>query len=473
MIISRIKAITDRLDGSTEKKLVSLYLFALFSVFPMYLLPERLQGITFRWILFSLLTLVTVAAYIILLFKKKAFCRKRLYRIDICMILVLLLSIGQTFLCMLQGKENRETYFLLSVCVLSYFAVSALASGTNDVCKLVYLDVFLTACWIIYLELMVRLFLVPQHLGVIGLLTQERTHLQSFLLLSNMICVLQYCFNRKLKKDGWYLLTAVIGFFLQLVQKNMINILLMGSLFLIIPLLFLPTAELFRRNLIMAFLFFLVLSNMPLVTNNTNLLKTGVQFDIKNSMYLYLIITLAGIIVLSYWERIPKGIPLDHIVMKRMQKIFLSILELYLVFLVCICFTDWPAGMEGRIGGDIFAALFNSIKTGVSQIDGTFGQMLGEYGLGGGVLSGMICVAIISRLRRSYSRSPESALFTTIAIMYLIQSFFYKQQIVTTPIYVVLVTTAVFQEKNRNCELRCKEADERNDEKISQKTATE
>lgn len=473
MIISRIKAITDRLDGSTEKKLVSLYIFVLFSVFPMYLLPERLQGITFRWILFSLLTLVTVAAYIILLFKKKAFCRKRLYRIDICMILVLLLSIGQTFLCMFQGKENRETYFLLSICVLAYFAVSALPSGTNDVCKLVYLDVFLTACWIIYLELMVRLFLVPQHLGVIGLLTQERTYLQSFLLLSNMICVLQYCFNRKLKKDGWYLLTAVIGFFLQLVQKNMINILLMGSLFLIIPLLFLPTAELFRRNLIMAFLFFLVLSNMPLVTNNTNLLKTGVQFDIKNSMYLYLIITLAGIIVLSYWERIPKWIPLDHIVMKRMQKIFLSILELYLVLLACICSVDWPAGMENRIGGDIFAALFNSIKTGVSQIDGTFGQMLGEYGLAGGVLSGMICVAIISRLRRSYSRSPESALFTTIAIMYLIQSFFYKQQIVTTPIYVVLVTTAVFQEKNRNCELRCKEADERNDEKISQKTATE
>lgn len=473
MIISRIKAITDRLDGSTEKKLVSLYIFVLFSIFPMYLLPERLQGITFRWILFSLLTLVTVAAYIILLFKKKAFCRKRLYRIDICMILVLLLSIGQTFLCMFQGKENRETYFLLSVCVLAYFAVSALSSGTNDVCKLVYLDVFLTACWIIYLELMVRLFLVPQHLGVIGLLTQERTYLQSFLLLSNMICVLQYCFNRKLKKDGWYLLTAVIGFFLQLVQKNMINILLMGSLFLIIPLLFLPTAELFRRNLIMAFLFFLVLSNMPLVTNNTNLLKTGVQFDIKNSMYLYLIITLAGIIVLSYWERIPKWIPLDHIVMKRMQKIFLSILELYLVLLACICSVDWPAGMENRMGGDIFAALFNSIKAGVSQIDGTFGQMLGEYGLAGGVLSGMICVTIISRLRRSYRRNSESALFTTIAIMYLIQSFFYKQQIVTTPIYVVLVTIAVFQKKIKIVGLRGKEADERNDEKISQKTATE
>lgn len=473
MIISRIKAITDRLDGSTEKKLVSLYIFVLFSVFPMYLLPERLQGITFRWILFSLLTLVTVAAYIILLFNKKAFCRKRLYRIDICMILVLLLSIGQTFLCMFQGKENRETYFLLSICVLAYFAVSALPSGVNDLCKIVYLDVFLAACWIIYLELMIHFFLFPQHLGVIGLLTQDRTYLQSFLLLSTVICVLQYCFNRNIKKNKWYFLTAAAGFFLQMVQMDIINILLMGVLFLIIPLLFLPTAELIRRNLIMAFLFFLIICNMPLVIKNTSLLKTGLQFTIKDSMYLYLIITFAGVMILSYWERIPKGIPLNHIVMKRMQKTFFSILELYLVFLACICFADWPAGMEGRIGGDIFAALFNSIKTGVSQIDGTFGQMLGEYGLAGGVLSGMICVAIISRLRRSYSRSPESALFTTIAIMYLIQSFFYKQQIVTTPIYVVLVTTAVFQEKNRNCELRCKEADERNDEKISQKTATE
>lgn len=473
MIISRIKVITDRLDGSTEKKLVSLYIFVLFSVFPMYLLPERLQGITLRWILFSLLTLVTVAAYIILLFKKKASCRKRLYRIDICMILVLLLSIGQTFLCMFQGKESRETYFLLSVCVLTYFAVSALSSGNRELFKFFYLDIFLAACGIIYLELMIRLFLFPKHLGVIGLLTQDQTFLRAFLLLSNVICVLQYCFNRNIKKDKWYFLTAFIGFFLQLVQKDIINILLMGVLFLIIPLLFLPTAELIRRNLIMAFLFFLVLSNMPLVTNNTNLLKTGVQFDIKNSMYLYLIITLAGIIVLSYWERIPKGIPLDYIVMKRMQKIFLSILELYLVLLACICSADWPAGMENRIGGDIFAALFNSIKAGVSQIDGTFGQMLGEYGLAGGVLSGMICVAIISRLRRSYRRSSESALFTTIAIMYLIQSFFYKQQIVTTPIYVVLVTIAVFQEETEIVGLPCKEEDERNDEKISQKTATE
>lgn len=448
-------------SNSTIHKMITYYLLILFSIFPCYLIGEIFYALTFRLLLFCFFTGTVAVMYIILLLKKKTVVRKRLYRIDLCMLAVLLLSVGQIILQTFQNRGNYELYLLLSVSVLAYFMLSA-EGGSEHFFQTQLLDLFLLACSFVYVVLLLHFLAFPKLDAPIGLLIDDASTLRAFLILSTTVSILQYCSNRNTTKDRLYLPIAVIGFFLLFLQKDMIGILLISIVFLIIPLLFLPTAELIRRDLIMAFLFFFLLSNMSLITNYSKLLKIELQYDLKVSIYLDLFLSIAGVLILSYWERVPKEIPLDNIVMKRLQKTFFFLLRLGGILLAAIWCMGSLEGMADRFGIGMLASFTQALKEAVAAADGTFGQVLSEYGILGLVLMAVTFTVIISRLKKQYDRSMESAILTVLAVMFMAQSFFYQQQVVTTPIYVVLVTFALFYKKKteeRNEKFKQMEAD--------------
>lgn len=433
-------------SNSTIHKMITYYLLILFSIFPCYLISEIFYALTFRLLLFCFFTGTVAVMYIILLLKKKTIVRKRLYRIDLCMLAVLLLSVAQIILQTFQNQGNYELYLLLSVSVLAYFILSA-EGGAEYFLQIPLLDLFLLACSLIYVILLLHFFVFPMLSAPIGLLIDDAATLRAFLILSTTVSILQYCSNRNTTKDRLYLPIAVIGFFLLFLQKDLIGILLISILFLIIPLLFLPTAELIRRDLIMAFLFFFLLSNMSLITNYSKLLKIELQYDLKVSIYLDLFLSIAGVLIFSYWERVPKDIALDRIVMKRLQKVFLFLLRLGGILLAAIWCMGSLDGVEDRFGMGMLASFAQALKKAVTAADGTFGQVLLEYGILGLVLMTITFAIIISRLKKKHDCGMESATLTVLAVMFMAQSFFYQQQVVTTPIYMVLVTFALFYKK--------------------------
>lgn len=431
-----------------EEKIIYIYIITIFSVFPVFLIADKMQNVTFRWLLYCILTMITAGTCIFLLLQKKINCRKRFYKIDICMITLLILSIGQAIICVFKGEGNKELYYLICISILAYFILSVFSKQINDL--ILCLDLLLIAYVVVYLELFVRLFIFPQFNATIELLIQDKTVMRAFLFLGVMVSILQYCINRKAKKDIWYLATAAAGFFMVAIQKEIIGALMIGVLFLIIPLLFLPTVELFKRNFIMAFMFFFILSSIAIMTNYTNVLKADVQFNLLYSVYLDLAIAVIGILVFSYWGRIPDNIPSEKIVMKRMQKNFFFLFKLYVIFLGTVWCIEWPEGLTDRLGSKVFLQFVSSLKNELNHIDGTPVQMLREYGLIGIIVVVILCAMIISRVRKNYEYSTQSAILTTIAVMFIVQSFFYKQQIVTTPVYTVLVTSAVFWKKRND-----------------------
>lgn len=433
--------------NSIIKKTMTFYLLILFSIFPCYLIGETFYGLTFRLMLFGFLTGTVAVMYIVLLLKKKVFVRKYLCRIDICILAVLLLSIARILMQIVQNRGNYEVYFMVSVCVLAYFIFSA-EGETDDFAYTRLHDWFLSACGVIYAVLLLRFLAFPQLSEPIGLLTDDVTALRAFLVLSITVSVLQYCSNRNTKKDRLYLPIAVAGFFLLFIQKDLIGILLISILFLMIPLVFLPTAGLIRRDLIMVFLFFFLLSNMPLITNYSNLLKMELHYDLKVSIYLDFFLAIAGVFIFSYWERVPKDMPLDRIVMKWLQKVFSFLLRVGGILLAAIWCLDSLEGIKDGFGIAMLTSFSQALKEAVSAADGTFGQALREYGIPGLILTVVTFAAILSRLKKRYDHSVESAMLTTVAVMFLVQSFFYKQQVVTTPVYAVLLTFALFYEKN-------------------------
>lgn len=433
-------------NNNIIRKIKTYYLSVFFSIFPCYLIGETFYGLTFRLMLFGFLTGTVAVMYIVLLLKKKVFVRKYLCRIDICILAVLLLSITRILMQTVQNRGNYEVCFLVSVCAFAYFILSA-EGGTDGFAYTRLLDLFLSACGVIYTVMLLRFLAFPQLSEPIGLLSDDVTALRAFLVFSMTVSVLLYCSNRNTKKDRMYLPIAVVGFFLLFIQKDLIGILLISILFLMIPLVFLPTAELIRRDLIMAFLFFFLLSNMPLIVNYSNFLKIELQYDIKVSIYLDFFLAIAGVFIFSYWERVPKDMPLDRIIMKWLQKVFSFLFRVGGILLAAIWCMDSLEGVEDGFGIAMLASFSQTLKETVSAADGTFGQALREYGIPGLILTAVTFAAILFRLKKRYDHSAESALLTTVAVMFLIQSFFYPQQVVTTPLYAVLVTFALIYKK--------------------------
>lgn len=436
-------------NKTAEYNIVSFFLLGLFSVFPLFLISVRLQGITIRGVLISVFTAAAAIMYIRFMSLHKSVYRKQFYRIDLCMTAILFGSIGQVILQVLQGREGNELYLLLSISVLIYFMLSGLDDEIHEFNFSGLLDLYLCACSVIYLVLLVCVFVVPKSYGPIGLLAEDKATLKSFLVLSASTGILQYCSNRKKSGDKAYLAVTAVGFFLIFRQKDTLGILLVGALLLMIPALFLATAELIKRDLRMLFLFFIMFSCMPVLTNYTKLIKGKLSYSIQNSIYLDLIIVGVGILVCSYWERVPQNVPPDRLVMNLVRKAYLFVLKLCGILL----FSFWCIGsmedMEGRIGINVLMSLSGSLKTGFKQIDGTFGQVLQAYGVLGPILTGITFSVILARLRSRFSGNPRSAVLTAFTIMFMAQSFFYKQQSVTTPVYSVLVTLALFQNKSR------------------------
>lgn len=436
-----------RKSNSVINKIIMCYLLMLFSIFPCYLINETFFEVTFRLLLFCFLTVMVAAMYIILLLKKQVFYRKKFYRIDLCIFTALFYSIVQIIIHIFRNKGSYEMYLLISVVILVYYILSA-EGRTNHLFQPLLMDLFLLSSTLIYTVLLVHFLAVPLLKGPIGLIAEEPAILRAFLILSSMVCILQYCNNRNIVKDRFYLLLAAVGFFLLLLQKDMISILLISMIFLIIPLLYLPTAELIRRDLIAAFIFFIIMSNMAFITNYCSLLQTEIRYDLKVSVYLDLLLAAASLLVISYWQRIPKEIPLDCIVMKFLQRVFWFFIRFFGVLLTAILFLGPLEGVEGRIGIEMIAGFSKELQNAVMTSDGTFGQVLGEYGILGVILAAITYSVIIVRLKRQYDRSTESAMLTVIAVMFMVQSFFYKQQVVTTPVYAVLLTFALFYKKN-------------------------
>lgn len=435
--------------GPIENNLIVFQTIILFSIFSVYLSAEYLFGVTLRWILFCIFSVTSSVVYIVLLLKNKVNCRKKLYRIDLYIIFILLYTFIQIVSHVIQNNKQYEFVYLTAVSIITYFLFSAPVINHDKLFHLEYFDLYLAACMIIYAEILVRLLIFPNFEGFIGLLIRDADNMSAYLVLGTTVSIMSYCSNNIIKKDKLYLGMAAISFFLLASQKDLISILLISALFFIIPLFFLPTAELIKRNLIMAFLFFFILNNMPIITNYTNLLKFKLHYNILICIYLDVCSAIIGLMVFKYWDRIPKNVPPDKILLNRLQKAFAFGFKLFGILLAGMLCMGTLEGFEERREIGIISGYVNYLYEELRMVDGTFGQVLEIYGIIGVILLAMTYAVCLSHLKKRYIPNKKSAVLTIIAGMFLLQSFFFKQQIVTTPIYTVIMTFALFQEKNR------------------------
>lgn len=95
---------------------------------------------------------------------------------------------------------------------------------------------------------------------------------------------------------------------------------------LLIPVLICPTAELIRRDAILIFSFVLLLSNIVLILDYSKLGEVlhiaENTYSLEHSVYLDLILTIAGYVFFRYWDRIPEDVDKSRIVLRRLSRCY-------------------------------------------------------------------------------------------------------------------------------------------------------
>lgn len=434
-----------------NKKMNKVFLLAIFGIYPLVLIKSGVFGIPVQLILYTVMVIAMAIIYIYLLVKKRTVYRTYFCRLDILMLFLVILN-----LCMLVSKRswtssNWGTYLCWAVTAILYFIVSG-EQNISALCLIHYLKIYSFSSGIIYLFLLAFMFGGYKISGIVGIIITNEIVGITFLILSITVNVLLYCSS--LKKDRFYLILAAIGYYILFLYKDMVSILIIALLLLLVPVIFRTTAEIVKRVLHLWFIYLFILSNMFILNNYSKMVNIKVQYDPSGSIYLDLLFVLTGIVVFVYWERIPKGIESNRIVLNYVRRIYLSVLKFCGIVLMAFVFTGSQQQLLIQDTNKSLWLLLINLRTEIQQADGVFENTLKDYGIIGTILIIMIFANIIGRLRKQYDKDNETALLTMIAIIFMVQAFFYKQEIMTAPLYAVMIGYTVYYKADQKYELK-------------------
>lgn len=278
----------------------------------------------------------------------------------------------------------------------------------------------------------------------------------SYLLLPCIVSVCRYCFCRDKIRSLFYLLVAAVSFFTLFINYNMVSLWIMVFVFLAIPVLMRPTAELVKRDMQLFFLYGFMLSNMSLLANYTELIQKETMFSLEYSVYLELLLAVGGVFFFRYWDRIPEDADRERLVLRRMRRGYQFLLKLLgLLFAGFVLggerWRELPEGAGAPMGEVMvrsFAVpLLDELKKGKS---GWLYCL--ENSRVTTLLLLVLTVLLTAKLRKNQSfAKPRTAGLFLPAAVFLVQVFFYVPDINVLPVYLLFLIWAAFyrEEKKR------------------------
>lgn len=190
------------------------------------------------------------------------------------------------------NEENLES-FGYEIVVLAMAALYVLIMS-RPVFREFYFDILLYSSLVVFALLLIKYFCGNGVDGAIAVLLQDKSGIGSYTVLVCMAGVWQYIKCEDKLRSFFYLGVLVIGFFVLFVNQSRVSFWIMAAVFIAVPILQRPTAELVKRDMTVFFIYLFLLCNMSLITSYTNLLYIDVTFDLEQSVYLELLIALGG-----------------------------------------------------------------------------------------------------------------------------------------------------------------------------------
>lgn len=325
--------------------------------------------------------------------------------------------------------------------------------------------------------LVVGIFLLPyfieiQELGLMEAVTQSSGKMASYLMLVGMVSIYQYCTCKDKLRSWFYLLIAGMDFLALFLNQNIISFWLMTIYFLAIPIMLRATASLIKKDMQMFALFAFMLSNMSLLTGYTDIIVKEVSFSLEHSVYLELLLAVGAILFFHYWDRIPEGIDLERLVMRKLRKGYQFLLKaIGIVFVGIILGGDRWASLPEMLGSDAVKGFAVPLVATVKQEESGFYGWFSQLGVLGSIVVIIFIVWLFGRMWRNYQLDkPCTGILILISTIFMVQLFFWNPSIQTYVVHFVLLMGAVFNKEERvritSTKIIIEEQRSREDEKI-------
>ncbi|MCM1175377.1 MAG: hypothetical protein NC341_10035 [Blautia sp.] len=302
--------------------------------------------------------------------------------------------------------------------------------------------------------LLCAVFLFPYFTGIpvngYGTLQSGGAAASCFLLVC-MVGVYQYCFCRDRLRSCFYLAVSVVGFLALFVNQNIVSFWLMTAYFIAVPVLLRPTAYLVKKNAQMFFLFGFMLSNMSLLTEYTQIFLAEFSYSLEHSVYLDLLLAAGGIFFFHYWDKIPEGVDLERLVMRKMRRVYKGLLmALCILFAGTIIGADRWAALGEKMSDEAWRGFALPLAESVRYEESGFYLCFREAGAGTALFVIVFLIFLMERLRRNYGLDkPMTGILTLIAVIFMVQMLFWKPAANTLTIYFMLLLFAAFQKEER------------------------
>ena len=276
----------------------------------------------------------------------------------------------------------------------------------------------------------------------------------SCIILVSMISVFRYCFCRVRIRSAFYLAISVISFFALFINYNIPSLWIMGLFFLAIPVLFRPTAELVKRDMQMFFVYGFLLTSMSLLANYTQMLWRKPTISLEHSVYLELLLAVGGVIFFHYWDRIPEGVDMERLVLRKMQHGYRSLLVMAgIVFGILVLggsslvqSVDAP---DGPVWTALVAGFVVPLYEAVSQTKSGWICCLENSGISTLMLL-LITVLLLMEMQKNYNvDKPQTTVCQMIAMAFFAQIFFYVPDAGVLPMYLLFGVGGAFYREQR------------------------
>lgn len=428
-----------------------LALRILLAIYPLLLVQVDTGSLKLQTLILFILIMGWLLISFLLIRKNNWQLRRPKYPLD----LAVLIAAGYQFLRII-GKlftpgELGAIHYDAEVMVIILAAIYLLISS-KPLFRIEYLDMMLYTGLIVFAALLYR-YTVDINFGwPIRFIENDTYAIASYTLLISTVSVLLYCRCRNKLRSVFYMGVAAVGFIILFINHNILSIWMMLTVFIAIPVLFRPTAELVKRDMQLLFAFIFMLANMSLVTNYTGMILTGLKLNLENSVYLDLLLAIGGVCFFQYWERIPEGTDLNKLVLRRMRKGYQFLLKaIGIIFIGIVTGGDRWYQLSDGIGAKAAKALAIPVIEELKEGSGILYLCVEKQGLLAAILLIIFLSLVIARLRKNYYfDKPVTGILIVPASLFLVQLLFWKPSLNTLPVYFILLIFAAFFKEERH-----------------------
>ena len=391
--------------------------------------------------LYCFLTVSSAFFYVWMCVQKKQ--KIHLCRFDIMLITSFFLLMICINVKILQDDVTYGQEVFLWCLIISYFMLKVCGRREGK-----YLNLILISSIPLCLESVKYILSGTDFILDISVLSGHTEDVMSFFLLVSCTASVLYCNEKNNKWKKFYLSMALLNYFVLLLQNDIVAICLMLLFLLSIPVVFPATVSLVRRNLFLCFMFLLILSN-SLLLQYVKGISLRANLDLRYSIYIELLLACTGVLVFQYWEKVPKDIDSNYILMKKFPKWYRRTASVVCsILLICILIGNRMDGFPEQFGLKTWRVFASLWQNSVNISESVYQQLLGNYGVIGFFLFLFLSVLMLERITKQWQRANIlRKIYFSLSVLFFVQTFFYQIQPISTPAFLVLLALSLSEKE--------------------------